>query len=50
MDTGSLLERRQPETVVFVELSGSQYIDIPASTELAQPVDVGTLFNKPQQP
>ena len=50
VDTGSLLERRQPETVVFVELSGSQYIDIPASTELAQPVDVGTLFNKPQQP
>ena len=47
VDTGSLLEHRQPETVVFLQLSGSPYIDIPASTELVQPVDVGTLFNKP---
>ena len=47
VDTGSLLEHRQPETVVFLQLSGSPYIDIPASTELVQPVDIGTLFNKP---
>jgi hypothetical protein len=47
VDTGSLLEHRQPETVVFLQLSGSPYLDIPASTELVQPVDVGVLFNKP---
>ena len=47
VDTGSLLEHRQPETVVFVQLSGSPYLDIPASAELVQPVDVGILFNKP---
>ena len=47
VDTGSLLEHRQPETVVFVQLSGSPYIDIPASSELSQPVDVGALFDKP---
>ena len=47
VDTGSLLEHRQPETVVFLQLSGSPYLDIPASAELVQPVDVGILFNKP---
>ena len=47
VDTGSLLEHRQPETVVFVQLSGPPYLDIPASAELVQPVDVGILFNKP---
>ncbi len=47
VDTGSLLERRQPESVVFLELSGSPYIDIPASTELSQPVDIAVLFNQP---
>ncbi|MCR4824432.1 MAG: Ig-like domain-containing protein [Bacteroidales bacterium] len=45
VDTGSLLEHRQPEAVTFVELKGSPYIDIPASTELAQPVNVSELFN-----
>ena len=47
VDTGSLLEHRQPESVVFLELSGSQYINIPASTELVQPVNIGELFQKP---
>ena len=47
VDTGSLLEHRQPESVVFLELSGSQYINIPASTELVQPVNIGDLFQKP---
>ena len=45
VDTGSLLEHRQPERVVFLQLSGSPYLDIPASTELVQPVDVSLLFN-----
>ena len=44
--TGSLLEHRQPEKVVFVQLSGSPYFDIPAATELVQSVDVGALFSK----
>ena len=44
VDTGSILEHRQPEKVVFVDLGGGQYIDIPASSELTQPVDISTLF------
>ena len=44
IDTGSLLERRQPETVVFLDFSGSEYLLIPASAELTQSVDVGALF------
>ena len=47
VDTGSILEHRQPEKVVFVDLGGGQYIDIPASSELTQPVDVSILFKKP---
>ena len=47
VDTGSLLEHRQPESVVFLEISGSQYINIPASTELVQPMNIGELFQKP---
>jgi len=44
IDTGSLLEHRQPEKVVFLDFSGSEYLDIPASTELTQSVAVGELF------
>jgi len=44
IDTGSLLERRQPETVVFLDFSGSEYLLIPASAELTQSVNVGALF------
>ena len=47
VDTGSLLEHRQPGSVVFLEISGSQYINIPASTELVQPMNIGELFQKP---
>jgi uncharacterized protein (DUF2141 family) len=43
-DTGSLLEHRQPEMVVFLDFSGSPYLNIPASVELSQSVDVSTLF------
>ena len=45
VDTGSLLEHRQPERVVFVIFSGSEYLSIPASVELSQSVDAGTLFS-----
>ncbi len=47
VDTGSLLEHRQPEKVVFLELSGSPYIDIPAGAEITQPVAIASLFNTP---
>ncbi|MCR4860824.1 MAG: Ig-like domain-containing protein [Bacteroidales bacterium] len=46
VDTGSLLEHRQPETVVFLKFEDNDYLDIPASAEITQPVDVGALFNK----
>ena len=44
VDTGSLLGRRQPEKVAFLNFSGSEYITIPASVELTQSVDAGELF------
>ncbi len=44
VDTGSLLEHRQPETVVFLDFSGSEHLSIPASVELSQSVYVGALF------
>ena len=47
VDTGSVLEHRQPETVIFLQLGDSSYIDIPASTELSQPVNIGDLFKHP---
>ena len=44
VDTGSLLEHRQPEKVVFFKLDdGSEYLDIPASAELTQIVTVNEL-------
>ena len=47
VDTGSLLEHRQPEKVVFLELSGSPYIDIPSGAEITQEVSIAELFNQP---
>ncbi len=44
IDTGSLLEHRQPEKVVFLDFMGSEYLSIPASVELSQSVDVANLF------
>ena len=44
VDTGSLLEHRQPETVAFLDFSGSQYLFVPSSAELTQNVDVSSLF------
>ena len=44
IDTGSLLGHRPPETVVFLDFNGSNYLTIPASVELTQSVDVGPLF------
>jgi hypothetical protein len=44
VDTGSLLEHRQPEAVVFLDFSGSDYLVIPASAEIVQSADIRTLF------
>ena len=44
VDTGSLLDHRQPEPVVFLDFAGSKYIDIPASAEVSQSVTIATLF------
>ncbi|MBP5625686.1 MAG: Ig-like domain-containing protein [Bacteroidales bacterium] len=49
VDTGSLLEHRQPEKVVFLDFSGSEYLNIPASVELTQSYDAGALFEANEQ-
>lgn len=46
IDTGSVLEHRQPEKVVFYEVDGDSYLMIPASAELSQNIDLSTLFEK----
>ena len=45
VDTGILLERKQPEKVLFYKLEdGTFLIDIPEMTELEQTIDVGEMF------
>ncbi len=45
VDTGNLLEHKQPEKVKFFKLeNGNAYMDIPEMTELEQTIDVGELF------
>jgi len=45
VDTGILLERKQPEKVLFYKLEdGTFLIDIPEMTELEQNIDVGEMF------
>ena len=45
VDTGNLLERKQPEKVLFYTLTdGKNIIDIPEMTELEQNIDVGEMF------
>ena len=46
VDTGNLLEHRQPEKVLFYKLSDGKFlIDIPEMTELEQNIDVSEMFN-----
>lgn len=46
VDTGNLLEKKQPEKVLFYKLEdGSFLIDIPEMTELEQNIDVAEMFN-----
>lgn len=45
VDTGNLLEHRQPEQVMFYRLAdGTFLIDIPEKTELEQEINIGELF------
>ena len=44
VDTGSVLERRQPEKVMFYEIDGESFIDIPAATEILQTIDIAAMF------
>ena len=45
VDTGNLLEHKQPEKVLFYSLAdGQTLIEIPEMTELEQNIDVGELF------
>lgn len=45
VDTGNLLERKQPEKVLFYKLEdGTSFIDIPEKMELMQSIDVGEMF------
>lgn len=45
VDTGNLLEKRQPEKVLFYKLTDGTYlIDIPEMTELEQTIDIQEMF------
>ena len=44
VDTGSLLEHRQPEAVIFVTVGEKDYIDIPAGADVEQEFNVKELF------
>ena len=45
VDTGNILEHRQPEKVLFYKLeNGESFIDIPEMTELEQDINVTEMF------
>jgi len=44
VDTGSILEHRQPEKVRFLKLKGDKYILVPESAELTQDIDLRDVF------
>ena len=44
VDTGSVLEHRQPEKVMFYELEEQSYISVPAASEVVQTIDIAELF------
>ena len=46
VDTGSLLEHRQPESVLFVSFAGSDFLQIPASSDVEQTFNVKQLFEE----
>ena len=47
VDTGNVLEHRQPEKVVFYKLrNGSYVLSIKESTDMEQNIDISKLFGK----
>ena len=46
VDTGDLLQHRQPEPVRFVKFGESEYLDVMKSAELEQSIDLSELFRK----
>ena len=44
VDTGSLLERRQPEQVKFVLFKGGKFLEVPPSAEIDQEINLQKLF------
>lgn len=44
VDSGSILEHRQPEMVKFYELDGDKFIKIPPGAEVSQDIDLRTIF------
>lgn len=46
VDTGSILQKRQPEPVFYVKFSDNIFFDIPKATELDQSVDFAKLLNE----
>lgn len=44
VDTGSVLDRRQPEKVIFYKYRGDRFIRIPEGAELTQTVNVGEML------
>ena len=46
VDTGDLLQHRQPEPVRFVKFGDSEYLDILKSAEIEQTVNLSELFGK----
>ena len=46
VDTGSILEHRQPEAVLYFNFGEQEYIEIPAGAELEQEINVKELFEQ----
>ena len=46
VDTGSLLEHRQPESVLYFTIGDQDLIDIPQSADVEQEINVKTLFEQ----
>lgn len=44
VDTGSLLEHRQPEAVLYFTFGGEDFIEIPQSAEVEQEINVKNIF------
>ncbi|MDO5442975.1 MAG: hypothetical protein Q4G10_04835, partial [Bacteroidia bacterium] len=46
VDTGSLLDHKQPEKVLFYKVNGNYLINVPESAEIDQEIDIEALFNE----